>query len=114
MKYKLVGGLNIFSGIVEIIQPLVMLLVVVPSVMPVYDAFEAQPNLIITYLVLGIVILVGIANVFCGIKLFSKSKERYFNAAIVFLLISWALLGFASAVSVYSTMAPIYNLTGSM
>jgi len=113
-KYKIVGIVNLFLGALEIICPLFALIFTIPRITALYSEFNAEgPSLVPTYLVLGILILMGIGNLFFGFNLISKSekKDKYFKYALILIIASFLLGGVFSSIASLSVILPIYNLT---
>lgn len=112
MKYKIVGALNLLVGFSGIIVPINYAFFVLPGLTSVYSAFEAstQANITITYIAMGILLLIGLGNIFLGINLFTARKEKYFNFAAIFLISSWVIFALINGVIVYLVIMPIYNL----
>lgn len=113
-KYKIVGILNLFLGILETIYPLFAFMFTIPRLTELYSEFGAEgPSFGITYLTLSIIILMGIGNLFFGIKLFSKTenKDKYFKYALILVIASFLLGGVFTSFASLSVIMPIYNLT---
>ena len=54
--YKIVGVVNFFLGIFEVVFPLIFILFTIPRLTELYAEFQANgPNLIPTYIILSIV-----------------------------------------------------------
>ncbi|OGG01704.1 hypothetical protein A2W14_03755 [Candidatus Gottesmanbacteria bacterium RBG_16_37_8] len=113
-KYKIIGAVNFFLGIFEIVYPLIVILFTIPRLTELYAEFQAKgPNLIPTYIILSIVMLMGVGNFILGVKLFSKSenKEKFFKIAIILIIASFLLGGVITKIASLSVIMPIYNLT---
>lgn len=111
-KYKIVGVINFFFGFFEVIYPLIGILFTIPRLTELYSEFQTKgPNLLPTYMILYIVILMGIGNFFLGFKLFSKSenKDKYFKYAIILIVASFLLGGLFTQITSLSVLIPIYN-----
>lgn len=114
-KYKIVGIINLLLGGLQIIYPLFALLFTLPRLTRLYSEFNAEgPSFTTTYLVLGFVIFVGLANLFLGLKLFSKAEgitKKYFKYGLALVIVSFLLMGLFSSIASLSIALPIYNLT---
>ena len=76
-KYIIVGALNLFLGVLEVIYPLFTLVFTIPRLTTLYSEFGAEmPSFTSAYLIFGLIMLMGIGNLFFGINLVSKSKKR--------------------------------------
>ena len=76
-KYKIIGAVNFVLGIFEIVYPLIVILFTIPRLTELYAEFQAKgPNLIPTYIILSIVMLMGVGNFILGVKLFSNLKTK--------------------------------------
>jgi hypothetical protein len=113
-KYKIVGILNLFLGVSEIIYPLFALAFAITRLTTLYSGFSTEvPSFISIYLILGVVISMGAGNLFLGFNLVSKSgkKDKYFKYALILLIASFLLGGILSGIATLSIISPIYNLT---
>lgn len=113
-KYKIVGILNLFLGVLEVVYPLFALIFTLPKLTRLYSDFGAEmPSFTPTYLILGIVVLIGVGNLFFGFNLISKSgkKDKYFKYALILVIASLLLGGVFYSITSLSVILPIYNLT---
>lgn len=118
MKYKVVAAINLFLGIIQAIILVVFLVFTLPKLMSLYSEFNAkQPSYSLTYLGLGIVLLIALASLFTGFKLISKTKEnkdKYFYAGIILIVVTFVLSGLFTGIGSLSAILPIYNLTSKV
>ena len=110
-KYKTVGILNLFLGILEVFFALFAFVFIVPKLTSLYSEFGTElPSFVSIYLILGVIILMGIGNLFFGFNLISKpeKKDKYFKFALFLLIASFLLSGIFSSIGI---ILPIYDLT---
>jgi hypothetical protein len=113
MKYAVVGILNVIFGFVEAFFTLSVMVFTIPKLSYMYTELGVEiPNLFSTYLILFTILLIGIGNLFVGMKLFSKSerKDVFFKYGLVLVIISLILSGAYISITLISVMQPIYGL----
>jgi hypothetical protein len=113
MKYALVGILNVVFGFIETFFTLSVMVFTIPKLSYMYTELGVEiPNLFSTYLILFTILLIGIGNLFVGMKLFSKSerKDVFFKYGLVLVIISLILSGAYISITLISVMQPIYGL----
>jgi hypothetical protein len=112
-KYKIVGILNISLGVLETIYAAFALIITLPKLNELYFELGAKrPSYTSTYLILGFILIIGLVNLFLGLKLFTKSEKReaYFIYALISLIASFFLGGIFSGIFTLSIIVPIYSL----
>ncbi len=116
MKYRLIGAFNLLSGILQILLPALMLFFTIPRLNSLYSQanFDVSSYITRAYIFGGLIILMGLANLFSGFKLFSAQKEKYFNFALIVLVLTFVLGGYFISSMVLSIILPIYKLTTSV
>ncbi|OGY16208.1 MAG: hypothetical protein A2785_01290 [Candidatus Chisholmbacteria bacterium RIFCSPHIGHO2_01_FULL_49_18] len=114
-KYRIVGVVNFLLGFLEIIYPLILIFFTMPKMYELYAQFHAEvPSPVVSYLILTLVFILGIVNVFLGIKLFSKSagRDSYFTFAIILIAASFLSYWiFSTATTLSSVIMPMSALT---
>lgn len=114
-KYVVIGGIDLFIGLFQILIPLVQILFVIPKVYLLYqDVGVAVPNQSLNYLVLGLIVVGGVLNSFVGLNLLLSSKlkkEKYFTYGWVLFIVNLLFLGLLVAFLSLSTILPIYQVT---
>lgn len=105
------GTINFSLGAGQVGMSLVQILFIIPKLNSVYAEFNAPINTNTTYLFPFLLVIMGIVNLFLGLKLLkAKPSEKILMSGIVFIIISFVLGGFLMALSSISTLGPIYNL----
>lgn len=116
-KYKIIGVVNLLFGIFQVVCPLFIIFITLPRLTAMYSEFNVQGAFLTpTYLILGVVMLIGIGNLFFGFSLVSKSekKEKYFKYALMLIIASFLFGGILFSIASLSTILPIYNLTSHL
>ncbi|MBI4009240.1 hypothetical protein HY357_03335 [Candidatus Roizmanbacteria bacterium] len=115
MKYKVAGLLEILLGII-VGSLSFTLLRTMQKASVIYKDFNAdvKGNLVMSYLLIAIMFSIAIINLFFGIKLFSKLKEKYIKLGTISLIITLLGLAFIYAGTILSFVYPIYNLNSTL
>ncbi|MDO8658439.1 MAG: PsbP-related protein [Candidatus Levybacteria bacterium] len=117
-KYKILGIIIIIFGFLQVPIPALQILFVIPQITNLYEGLNIeQPSLIPAYAVLTFLIILGLINIFIGIKLILKStlhKEIYFKLGIATLIIIFLSVGSSIAFTITSVITPIYKLTSEL
>ena len=112
-KYKIVGSINIFFGLVQILGSIIIPLFVMNKLTRMYETFEVNlktPSGM--YVVLGIIFVVGIINIFVGIKAFNSKKgnNKVYTTSMVVAIFSIIITPILAGVLVTLVITPIYSL----
>lgn len=118
-KHKIVAILNLLLGISEILSPFIYLGTALPALNKMYSDFESMgytanlPSFTFTYFMFGVIVIMGIVNLFLGIKLFSQSKEsreRYLKYGTISAIVAFVLFGILFGVATLPVILSIHNL----
>ena len=110
-KYKIVGIIDIILGTLLIILP-VFSSTITSSTTSTFNELGVSSSSN-NWLAVGVIVLIGIVDIFLGIKLFSGSKSdknKYFTAGIILAILSVLASGFYSSTVVSSILAPVNSL----
>ena len=114
-KYKIVGIVDLFFGIPQLLISIVFPLSVFPKLSQMYSDFNvnSQLNLTSGYIVVMLILIIAITNLFLGVKGFTETKEKdkYFKYGIISAVATFFLTGILVAILNFSIISPIYNLT---
>jgi uncharacterized membrane protein YidH (DUF202 family) len=118
-KYKIVGLINIYFGILLLLASAVFLMTVFPQLRMLYTDLNAgQPNLAVGYAVVVLASSVAVANIYLGAKsqMMSKDKdkEKYFKNGQILAIATIVLLIVLAVIMTSSTLSPIYGLTNNL
>ncbi|KPJ70659.1 hypothetical protein AMJ51_01405 [Microgenomates bacterium DG_75] len=109
-KYSILGIFNFLLGLGQIVLPIICIAVVIPRLTLLYSEFVTMPpSFYLTYLILGLVIFMGIANLFIAFKLFAKT-EKYFKYGIILAIATFILTGIFMVLANFWSIYMIYNL----
>lgn len=114
MRYTFVAIVNLLFGSFQILLAFWQLFFVIPRLGQLYSEFgvDVSKNLTYAYLFIIFILVLGVAQLFLGIKNLSSSpsKEKYFKYGIILAVLTSLLfvatIRFLSA----SRLLPIYNL----
>lgn len=112
-KYKIVGGINIFLGLAQIIIAFVIPFFVMQKLKSMYETFEdnlQSPSGI--YPILLVIGLIGVANIFVGLKGFKDTGSKNYKISIAMLIVSFILTPFLIGTLNMLIITPIYALMG--
>jgi hypothetical protein len=115
-KYRIVGAFNLFFASFQIAFPLILIFVTIPRLTGFYSEFGVGSYwgyFIRTYLVLGFVIVIGLTNLFLGIKLFSQNErvaQKCFKYGLGLVVLNCFFVLICYHFLVWSTIMPILNL----
>jgi len=112
-KYKIIGIITLFLGLIQLILVLSFLIFTVPRLIEIYRQFESQPNLTTVYTISALILTASFINLFLGVKNFqeNKEKERYFNYSLISVIVTFFLGGILVSMLNLSALLPLYNLT---
>ncbi len=101
-------------GSLQLVIPAVLALLVLPQLIKLYHNLNLSmpPSAYIGYVICAVIFIAGIVNIYLGIKVLKGS--RYTIQAIIFLIVSFFLMGALSAGVVLSVINPIYKLVGNI
>lgn len=109
-KYIVLGIVILLLGLILIINPLILVLFVIPNLSSLYDTLGIDESLVVPYVVCGLLVIFAIFNIFAGIQLI-RGKQSYFK----FGIISIVLVAILFVVSVFTYISfvifPIYSIT---
>ena len=96
-RYTVVGAINLLLGILELAISVIALVIFIPELAESFKdiGVTTPPSFLPIYLSFGLVIIVGIANLFVGSKLLSKGqqqKSRYFKYGIILAATTFILV----------------------
>ncbi|MCR4264012.1 MAG: hypothetical protein NUV98_04835 [Candidatus Roizmanbacteria bacterium] len=116
MKYKLIGGVNLFIGFVYVLFAALLHFFVYPQLSSIYEQMNPAQNTYQNYQVLyvGAMTVIGLINFYFGIKLFqknNKSKDKFYTYGIIAFVVSIILSSFLVAFTISSSLMPLYSLT---
>jgi hypothetical protein len=115
IKYKIVGIIDLFFGISQLLISIIFPLSIFPKLSQIYADFNvnSQLNLTSGYIVVLLIFIIAITNILLGVKGFtmSKEKEKYFKYGIISAVATFFLTGILVAILSFGVMSPIYNLT---
>lgn len=118
LRYKIAGAINLLLGFFQSLTSLSFLFFTLPNMREFYFEFKVEtPNFAMSYLVLGLVLLMGLINLFLGFKLILKTKEvteKYFHYSVTLIVVSLILSGLYLSFLVGSAVFPLYNLSNSL
>lgn len=107
MKYIIVGVLNFLIAAYYLINVSFMFISTFPELNSLYSKMEVAQISPVAYVLAIVVLAISIGNVFFGIKLFSRKKEKFFKKGIISLIVGVVGSGILYALVVYiSTIAP--------
>jgi len=103
-KYKIVGGLNLILGCLQILTPIIIFIVILPKMEILYRDFAIaeRPKLNLIPYVFGEI--VGVVNCYLAFNLF-KGRKQYFAIGLIMLL-SFVVL----QVILRLSLTPLYGL----
>ncbi len=116
MVYRIVGVINLVFALPQTVIPLLLFLITVPEFDKIYhQSFGVSSvSLMVSYLAATLLLFMGAANAFFGVKLFSHSKtveHRYFKYALVSIVLTLLLVGWLMGIMLVSLIIPIYHLS---
>lgn len=114
IKYKIVAIFNFIFAAMQIFVSLLNIFFVMPKLSSLYEEVNIkQPSF--SYLLLLVPFAFGFTNLFFGIKLLGKSREKYFRYAAIFAILTFLLGGTLSSVfSTFFIPLSVYNLTNNL
>lgn len=117
-KYKIIGILNFLLGIPTLLLSLSFSIFVIPKLNQLYAEFNTNNsgNVILSYIIVLVLLIIAIANIFLGIKEFSNTqkKEIYFKYGVIMAVVAFLLGGVLTGLMTLSVILPIYNLSSSL
>jgi hypothetical protein len=117
---KLIGIINIFLGVLYIASPLVYQLVnqifVLPRINQMYADFNinAKPSYTLSYIILGIMVIMGVVSLFLGLSVLKNKDNKYLKYGITMAIIFFVLYGILIGVANLPIIFSIYNLTSQL
>ena len=103
-------------GLPLFLLPVSMAVFVIPQLMQLYSSLNVEPagmpNLYLGYAGLLFAAIVGLVNMFFGIKVIKN--KNYLNRAIIVSILSFGLMGISIAFSIISIVNPIYGLVSQI
>lgn len=111
---SVMGIINLLLGGGQTGLSLIGLLFVLPKLNSLYSDFNAQVDRGSMYLPYALILLMGVINMFIGIKLLSKSvsnKSVFLNFGVISAVITAIITILLVALGSASSLGPIYNLT---
>ncbi len=112
-KYTIVGGINIFFGIIQLLASVSQLYLNV-QLSKLYAEFNvnAGANLVVAKIGLSALFIFALVNLYLGAKGMSqgKQKEVYLKRGTVAVIASLALSVFIVLFLIVTVILPIYNL----
>lgn len=112
---RIIGGVCILFGFVQAYVSLSHVFITMPKLMKLYSdlAVDLPKNLSTSYIYAFSLLLVGIIGVIIGLGnfgfIFKDKSAQLFKYGIVFLVFSFVLSGFLSAIMVSSIVTPLYS-----
>ena len=117
-KYKLVGFINLFIGLLGVFFTSYYLLIVTTKLNKLYTDFGVVQNIISTqYIILFVIFVIGIIYMFVAYSLLNKNlvnKELFFRIGLVLLILSFISVPLIIGLLMMSTILPIYSITTSL
>ena len=117
-KYKIVGMLNFLMGIPILLLSLSFSIFIIPKLSQLYLEFNTNNsgNIILSYIIVLVLLIIAIANIFLGIKGFSNTqkKEIYFKYSLIMALVTFIFGGVLVGLMILSVILPVYNLSSSL
>ena len=110
LKYKIVGFANYLIGGLQIFVALVLIFIVIPRMLSLYQDFGTEVTFTKSYLSPIINFVIGSFGVFLGHKMFSsngKILEKYFTISIIYLVETFITAGIITQLSVLSIIQPL-------
>lgn len=112
-KYNIVGIINIFLGIPQLLMAVIFPLSVFPKHVSLYSDFylNATPDFTSGYVAASIMLLIAITNLFLGAKGFTEKKEKnkYFKLGIVSAITTFFVTGILVVILNISIIPPLYT-----
>lgn len=112
-KSKVVGGINIFFGIIQVLASVSQLFLNV-QLGKLYSEFNvnAGANLMVAKVGVFALFIFALVNLFLGVKNFSqtKQKDQYLKSGIIAAIISLLVSAAAVIFLIVTIILPIYSL----
>lgn len=110
---KVIAIANLILGIFYIIAPIIFPIFLFPEVTRFYSDFNitTKPSFTFTYIVLGIVGLMGATNLFFGFKILKSKDNKYIKYGITSAIITFILGSLLIGVAHLPVIFSIYNTT---
>lgn len=103
---------NLVLGVLYLSISLIIPIFILPSVTQTYSALNInKPSFTFTYIILGVVMLMGMINLFFGFKILNKKNDKYLKYGIIFAVVTFFLGSFLTAIASLSVTSSIYNMT---
>ncbi|PIR59475.1 MAG: hypothetical protein COU69_00045 [Candidatus Pacebacteria bacterium CG10_big_fil_rev_8_21_14_0_10_56_10] len=116
LKPKVVGVIDVVIGLLQLIYISVVGVWVVPRLTKLYGQLgQSQTVLLPTYLVLGLLVLLGTTNLLHGLRLTnvgpdSSHHHRFTQTAVTLLAVNLVLGSLLVGVVIYSSLLPLSSL----
>ena len=113
-KNKILGAINLILGLIYFLFTINYLFFVIPRMTDLYQQFSTKINLTSSYLVIGLLGIMGTVNSVVGYKVFKDKEEKLKNlrkVSILLIITAVLLSGFFFALMAMWLISPIYSLS---
>ena len=118
-KYKVVGYMQLVTGVIQSLSSLVHILFVIPRMRMMYMDLNEQVNLgPKVFLAPFFTFLLGLLYIFFALvnldKIYPHLKEKLYTPGLAYLIFGFSLVGLAMAFSTLSAVTPLLKILQSL
>lgn len=112
---KVVGLINLFFGIIEILVGVPYIFFTMPKLIIMYENLNTDYNPTTAYLYPVFLILLGLVNVLTGLGnfdvIFKNKSDLIYKIGMFLVLLSFIVTGLVVSIMINSMISPIYELS---